>query len=524
MNAAADAKVWGPPDRPVDLVVRNVSTRYAAVLVDGVSGLLLLPFNVGYLGPSAYGLWMLTVSVTWFFNVLDLGYGGAVVKFVAQYRAWRDRTALNEILSTIGVVFAGVGMVCVLVTGVLAWRVSDLFNIEPEQAQTARQLLLIVGAYLSIRFVFAVFGSVVYGFQRYYLNNAVSIATSLVVAAVNVAVLTAGYGVVALVGATTVVRLLSLVLLTWNAYRVYPGLQVRPSLFRGARLKEVTGFSVYMLVLDWSAKLNHSSDTLVIGAMLDTTAVAVWVVGQRITQFAQSLTNQLSDALFPAVVDSDAGRRDERLQMILVHGTKLSLAIGAPLVIGLIMLAEPLIHGWVGPEFDGSILPMQILLVVVLIRVSTGSANLILKGAGRHQLLAYMNASAAVVNVALSVALIGPFGLPGVALGTLIPIGTTTLLVLYPAACRRVGVPIGRPLTQAIWPALWPAGVMAGLLWAGRGLAPEGVFDVALHFVAGGLVYLALFVGLAIGGKERRFYWGKLRGLFVRQREAPAVS
>lgn len=524
MNPTPEARVWGPPDRPVDLVVRNVSTRYVAVFIDGVSGLLLLPFNVEHLGAAAYGLWMLTVSVTWFFNVLDLGYGGAVVKFVAQYRAWRDRAALNEILSTIGLVFTGVGIACLLVTGILAWRVDDLFNIEPEQASTARHLLLIVGSYLSIRFAFAIFGSVVYGFQRYYLNNAVSIGTSLVVAAVNVGVLTAGYGVVGLVASTTAVRLLSLVLLTWNAYRVYPGLQVRPSFFRRARLREVTGFSVYMLVLDWSAKLNHSSDTLVIGAILDTTAVAVWVVGQRIAQFTQSLTNQLNDALFPAVVDSDAARRQDRLQLILVHGTKLSLAIGAPLVVGLVMLADPLILAWVGPDFSGSILPTQILLIVVLVRVSTASANLILKGAGQHKLLAYTNASTAVVNIALSVALIGPLGLPGVALGTLIPIAVSTLFILYPAACRRVGMSIGRPLVQAIWPAMWPAAVMVGFLWLARSLPPAGLFSVALHFAAGGIVYLGLFAGLAIGGEERRFYWTKLRSMVARPKHASVVG
>src|SRR5688572_30227960 len=144
----------------------------------------MLPFNVSHLGPSAYGLWILTTSVTWFFGVLDLGYGGALVKFVAQYRAWRDRQALNEIVSTIGVIFAGIGASCFVVTALLAWRIQSLFRIAPDQVRTAQYVLLIVGAYLSVRFPLGVFGSVVYGFQRYYRNNAVSIGVSLVVAAV----------------------------------------------------------------------------------------------------------------------------------------------------------------------------------------------------------------------------------------------------------------------------------------------------------------------------------------------------
>src|SRR2546426_10531211 len=82
MDNSSDPHVWGPPDRPLELVARNVSTRYLVILVDGIIGLMMLPFNVSHLGRSAYGLWALTTSVTWYFGVLDLGYGSALVKFI----------------------------------------------------------------------------------------------------------------------------------------------------------------------------------------------------------------------------------------------------------------------------------------------------------------------------------------------------------------------------------------------------------------------------------------------------------
>jgi O-antigen/teichoic acid export membrane protein len=523
MSVPADSQLWGPPDRAIDLLARNVSTRYLAIFVDGAIGLMMLPFNVAHLGPSAYGLWALTSSVTWFFGVLDLGYGGALVKFVAQYRALRDRSALNEILSTVALVFAGLGLVCWMVTALVAWQVGTLFNIAPEQERTAQHVLLIVGAYLSVRFPLSVYGALVYGFQRYYLNNAVSIGVSIAVAGVNVAVLSAGYGLVTLVAATTAVRLLSLGILTWNAYRVFPGLQVRLTLFRRPRLVEVTSLSVYMFVLNWAAKLNYSSDTLIIGAMLDTTAVAAWTVGLRLSQVAQQLAGQLSNALFPAVVDSDAAQRQDRLQMILVEGTKLSLAFAVPLCVGAIVLADPLIRSWVGAQFASSVLPTQILLVVVLVRISTGSAGVILRGAGQHKLLTYANVITAVVNIVLTIVLIRPFGLIGVAFGTMIPVTLASALVLYPAACRRVGVPIALPLVRGMWPPMWPAVGMIGILWLGRRWPPTSLFEVALHLAAASLVYALLFVGAAISSDERRLYWMKLRDLVLLSRRAPAA-
>jgi O-antigen/teichoic acid export membrane protein len=512
-----DARIWGSADRPLELLARNVGTRYLALLVDGLIGLLLLPFNVAHLGPSAYGLWMLTASVTWFFGVLDLGYGGSVVKFVAQYRAWRDRAALNEILSTIAVVLTGIGGLCFVVTLVLAWQLPRIFNIDPAQVPVARSVLLIIGAYLTIRFAFAIFGSVVYGFQRYYLNNGVSIGVSVIVAAVNIGVLGAGHGLVALVAATTVVRLLSLGFFAMNAYRVFPGLRVRPTLFRRERLKEVTGFSVYMLVLDWSAKLNYSADALIIGAVLNTVAVAVWTVAQRLSQVSQQLTNQLNDALFPLVVDSDAAHQNRRLQVIMTQSTKWSLACAAPLCIGLITLADPLIHAWVGSGFAESVLPTRILLLVVLVRTTTASANMILKGAGQHRLLALTNAATAAVNIGLSLALIRPFGLVGVAAGTLLPVSFSAVFVLYPAACRRVGLPLRQPLLEAVWPATWPAAVMLAAMWllAPRGQA--GLPAIIASLALGALLYAAFFLAFGTTREERRLYGTKLRNLVWRR-------
>ena len=43
---SVDPSVWGPPDRPLELFARNVSSRYLAIFIDGVLGLILLPFNV----------------------------------------------------------------------------------------------------------------------------------------------------------------------------------------------------------------------------------------------------------------------------------------------------------------------------------------------------------------------------------------------------------------------------------------------------------------------------------------------
>ena len=345
MSSSPPSDATARPVRPVDdqtmLIARNLSTRYLAIGTEMALGLVVLPMNVSYLGPAAYGLWMLTWSVTAYFTVLDLGYQNGLIKYVAQYRARADTRALNEILSTMFVVFAGLATLAYLAAIAAAFNLDLLFQLSPEQVRLGRTVLLIVSLHVATALAFGVFGAVINGFQRYDLNNIVGTVTGIVTALVNIAVLLSGYGLIALVSATTAVRLASYLIYRANAYRVFPQLSVRPSLFRRERLREITPFSIHMAVIDWAHKLNHSFDVIVIGAFLNTTMVAVWAVAHRLSDAAQRLSNQLNEVLFPTVVDNDTASRLDRLQSILVIGTRLSLATVIPIA-GTLMLNDSL--------------------------------------------------------------------------------------------------------------------------------------------------------------------------------------
>jgi O-antigen/teichoic acid export membrane protein len=519
------ARLGPQPNDPTLTLARNVSTRYLAIGAEMAVGILLLPFNVAHLGKAAYGLWMLTASITTYFSVLDLGYSGALVKFVAEYRARRDGRALNEVLSTTFYLFSALGVVTYLVAIVVAVFLGRLFNLGPEQVYLGRIVLLVVSVNVAAGMAFTVFGGVINGFQRYDLNNIVGTISTVVTAVVNVLVLIAGYGLVELVVATSAVRLLTYWVYRANAYRVFPGLRIRWSLFSRARLREVTTFSVYMALINWAYKLNYSVDALVIGAFMNISAVAVWAVGQRLAETTQRMTNQLNDVLFPTVVDNDTAQRLDRLRLIFLLGTRLSLLTVVPIGGVVILMARPLVRAWVGPDFAGSAIVVQLLSLTVILRVGTATAGTVLKGAGGHRLVAFSNAAAAIANLVLSIALVGSFGLIGVAVGTLVPISVLAMFVLFPAGCRHVQLSVWRGFVEGVWPAAWPAAVMGGYVTVTRSLVGDSLVGVGAEMVAAVCVYAAAFLLVGVGRSERRFYMSKLAELGGRLRlPAPTVS
>ena len=502
-------------------LARNVTTRYVAIAAETIIGLVMLPFNLAYLGAAEYGLWVLLGSITVHFSTLELGYGSGLVKFVAEYRAKRDPRALNEIASTLFFVFLGLALVAYGIAAAVALNLEHLFHITPQQAATGRWVLLIIAVHVALNFPFGVYGGIISGFQRFDVNNLQAVITSIAAAAVNAAVLVAGYGLVPLVAATTAVRVLAYFFYRRNAYRVFPLLRIRPSLYRRERLREVTGFSIYASIIDWANKLNYQLDQLVIGVFLGPAAVAVWAPAERIISGVQRLTNQLNGVLFPTIVDSDASQQQDRLQQILLQGTRLSLAMVVPVATALIVLAGPLVNAWLGKnaaQVAGCIPVIQILAVAVVIRVGNSTGNTLLKGSGEHRTVAWVNLGTGLVNALLSIALIKRFGLTGVAWGTLIPIAAAALFILYPAACRRVRVPLSRAFTQSVFPALWPALAMAGVLMLMRRISAGTLLAVGIEAVAGGVLYLALFFLVAIGKRDRAYYMAKATQLMRRGR------
>jgi O-antigen/teichoic acid export membrane protein len=456
---------------------------------------------------------MLAASVVAYFPILDLGLGSAMERAVAHHRAQRDPHAINEVASTLVFVFAGTGLIALLIVSGIAWNFGRFFDLSAEQAHTGRLLMMMIGLQVAMGLPFTIFGGVVNGFQRTYLNAAVGGCVSLAVALVNIAVLTSGGGMVMLVGAMTATRMLGYVAYRLNAYRVFPLLRIRRSLFRRGRLRDLTGFGAWMMVQGASCKVNYASDAVVIGAFLSTGTVAVWTNAQRLADAVLQLTNQLNHVLFPIVVDADTSGRTDRLTEVLVQGTRLSLATIVPVAGSLALLADAVVIGWTGPQFAAAGIIVKILAMVVLVRVGSWTANTVLQGAGAHRLVAVSNLVTAIINIGLSVLLIRWIGLPGVAVATLIPVTVRAVAVVIPVACARVGLPLTRFFAQAVWPAMWPAVIVLGALAALRNPASTSLIHALLEGATAGLVYALLFLGAAIGRRDRARYFGKLRSL-----------
>jgi O-antigen/teichoic acid export membrane protein len=482
---------------------RNVVSTYLTTTVLAVVGLVTTPILARELGKEGYGIWVLVGSFALYLELLEFGFGKATPKFVAEYHARNDGRGVRATIATSFWILGALGAVAVAVGAVVAVFFPSLFGVSDDLATPARILIVLILVDLAISIPSDTFGGVLMGLQRFYLVNATLVIVAVAQAIGWTIVLLSGGGLVELGIVTVLISLGGQFARYLLARRQVPDLSIAPRLVDRALARRFTGISVWFFVLDMSKVALIRLDTVVVGLAVGVGAAGVYAVGQRLTLALEQLIEPLTKSFFPHSSALSAGADHEGLRRSLVVGTRLSLAIAAPIGLALAFLAGPLLDLWLGSGFEEAASVVALLAASVTISALTRTGLLMLQGVGRVRVPALLMAGEAVLNLVLSIILAQTMGLAGVALGSLIAVVVANVGCFYPYMCRQFDLPIGS-LSAMLARAHLPALLVAGLLgWFIASLEPSGLV-VLVCAPAIFVSYLAVFWFSGMDAGERR--------------------
>src|SRR5579875_2056398 len=137
--------------------LKSIGTRWFRLGIHMIVGFLLAPFILHRLGDYAFGLYVLILSLTGYYGLLDFGIRSSVVRYVARFRATGERDSLNRFLSTAFFTYSIVGCVLLGVTAVGTLYVDSVFHVSSSFVTSARLLLVICGTAIALSFPLGVF-------------------------------------------------------------------------------------------------------------------------------------------------------------------------------------------------------------------------------------------------------------------------------------------------------------------------------------------------------------------------------
>src|SRR5688572_19617541 len=97
--------------RPGSLT-RNVLSNWLSIPVGVAYGLIITPIMVRALDTELYGVWSFVNGLLMYSDLLYVGLGSAVIKYVAQHRANNDQPAINRLISVVGGIYGVIGIIC----------------------------------------------------------------------------------------------------------------------------------------------------------------------------------------------------------------------------------------------------------------------------------------------------------------------------------------------------------------------------------------------------------------------------
>lgn len=496
------------------IIARNLFSNWGGFVFQVLVAFLLTPYIVKSLGNTYYGIWALIVSMTGYYGLFDLGFSASLVQYVTRYHATRDFNRLNQTMSTGFSLLAGLSLFLLVVSVGLALAAGQIFEIPAEAIVELRIAILIVGCGTALQFLFFPYSAVFPATQRFDIANVIGIGTRIFFAAAVYFALHQGYGLIGVSVATTASTLLDYVIRCVVAYRLMPELRVSPRLASADRVRELAHFAIWNVLIAGSVRLISYSDAVLIAIFLPPAAVTPFALATSLADYFMRIFVPIGQVFFPAMTERDALNDIPGMRQLFLSGTRLLAVMALPAGLMAFAFCDGFFALWIGPASADVSYPSAASLFSVLIVASVASAvqrvaYQVLLGSRRIKPLAICFIVEGTANVLMSVALVGPLGLMGVAIGTVIPALIVEGVIIPVLICRSLSISIidyfsgvyGRAILITL--ALYP------VVYAINSRLPPRTWGLfILDGVMAASVFGILVLALGLSGAERkRFVW-----------------
>ena len=488
--------------RPGSLA-RNVLSNWLGIPISVAYGLIITPIIVRALDKELYGVWSFVNGLLMYSDLLYVGLGSALVKYVAQHRANNDQPAINRLISVVGGIYGAIGIVSFALMSAMGAVVPHVFA-EPLSADAARAAsgaCVLLGAQLFFIFVGSAFSGLICGHDRYDVVNIITLVTVGLRFLAIPLILASGHDpLFRLALLTCASAALQTLMLAASAFRLVPHLSIRVVRWRVDELRMLYGFGVQSFFIMLAVRIVSFSDTTIIGVMLGASSVALYTLPLQLMEYGRATVGGFTGVLLPRLTVLTTRGDIASMREAYLSANRIACFLTAWLGASVMTLGPAFLNRWVGDEFGT---PAQWVLLFLAV-AAFGQVLSTHAPLGFYQAMHVVAFPAkvlmleAMLNLGLSIWLAPRFGITGVALATALPAVCVSAVFLPPYLCRRLELPVRRFLVTAVL----PGGLMfvangvvlylSGLVITGHSY-PAIVARAALSIPVGLLVFFATF-------------------------------
>lgn len=424
----------------------GIILQYVQMGLSIIVNLIYTPIMIRVLGDSEYGIYSLAASIISYLNLFTLGFGASYIRFYSKYKVNNDNESIKKLNALYISVFFILGLVALTAGLILASNVGVFFNdtYSENDLGLAKILMTFLSVNLFISFPASVFTSYITSQEKFIFQKIVNMGKTIISPCLCIGALFLGYGSIGMVVITTVISILIDIV---NVLFCIFKLKMR---FKFGRpdwllLKDIAIFSVFIALNQIIDQINWQTDKIILGKMINATAVAVYAVAANINTMYISFSTAVSSVFAPRVnriVMQNEPDMDEKLTALFIKVGRLQFFIMMLVLTGFIFFGKYFIIRWAGETYSDAYYIVLLLICPVTITLIQNVGIDIQRAKNKHKFRSLVYLIMALINVGISIWFCTLWGVIGVAVGTTLSLVIANVIIMNIYYHKQLGIDI----------------------------------------------------------------------------------
>ena len=389
----------------MDQLKAGALLSYVVLGLNTLIGLLYTPFMLRMLGQSEFGLYSLAASVIAYLTVLDLGFGNAIVRYTAKFRAEGKQEEQYEMFGMFFLLYLFISALAFILGLFLVGNVDCLFDthMTTDEIGKIRLMLLLMAFNLAFTFPMSIWGAIITAYENFVFQKIINIARILLNPIVMIVLLLFGYKAVAMVVVTT-------------------------------------SFNVATLVINWiycKRKLHiidriyWSTGQFVLGIFRGAAMVAVYAVAIQLSNLYIMFSTAISGLFLPKVMAMVTRNEDRKvISDLFIRTGRIQFIVIAFVLAGFIIFGRQFILLWAGEGYENAYWISLLFFIPLTVPLIQNLGITILQARNEMKFRSTLYVIIAIVCLGLSIPMAKSYGGIGCAFATALALTAGQIVVM----------------------------------------------------------------------------------------------
>lgn len=406
-------------------IKKGAFLNYITIFLTNIVGLFLTPFILTHVGKAEYGVYITIGALIGTISILDFGLNNTIVRFVAKYRAEKDRKGEENFLATTMLIYLAISSIIVLIGfGFYGYIDSFFTKMNVEEIRIAKVIFSLLIFNLAIGLPGGSFRGICSGYEIFVFPKTLNIIRYTLRSLVVLGVLLMGGKAIALVIIDTIFNIICLLIFI---YYVFFKLKVRFKLYELTKknLIEILGYSIWIFIFSLVGIFQWKAGHWILGRISIPEVLTIYGIGIVLGTYYGAFSTAISGVFLPRATKMTVGNATgEELTSMMIKIGRISFIVLMYILVAFLLFGDQFVYLWVGKELGikGSHEAWLIALLIMLaytLPLIQGFGNSILEAKNKLSFKAILYVSFMMIGACFGAFLANSYGALGMITGSI---------------------------------------------------------------------------------------------------------